>query len=230
MISSYTPSYALVVTFDVDGSLDGSFNIHGFLVCHSDTSQSIAWQALDECPQTVEVVFGLPVATPIKFWAACMPVEKIQNGGRENKRNVRVPSLLQWDDYLNFWEGGKSCQINTIRLDAKTKVWLQLFVLTQLYSPLYSTFPSISLSLRSYTVKPEKQTINCNYHFIAQLADQRTPIMGVSFASGVLPVSIQRPWLSILCGARHNFYVYCFLNRLVHYDALHRTLNECALQ
>ena len=142
-----------MLTFDVDGSLDVSFNIHGLMVCHSDTSQSIPWQALDECPQTVEVVFGLPMARPIKFWA-CR--KKIQNGGRENKRNVRVPSLLQWDNYLNFLEGGKSFQTNTIRLDAKTKLWLQLFVLTQLHSPLYSAFPSISLSLNSYTVKPEK--------------------------------------------------------------------------
>ena len=69
MISSYPPSYALMMTFDVDGSLDVFFYIHGLLVCHSDTSQSIPWQALDECPQTVEVVFGLPMARPIKFWA-----------------------------------------------------------------------------------------------------------------------------------------------------------------
>ena len=131
---------------------------------------------------------------------------------------------------LNFWEGGKSFQINTIRLDAKTKLWLKLFVLTQLHSPSYSAFPSISLSLRSCTVKPEKQTIYCKGHFITQLADQCTPIMGVSFASGVLPVSFQGPWMSILCGARHNFCVNCFLNRLVQYDALHRTLNECVLQ
>ena len=41
-----------MLTFDVDGSLDVSFNIHGLMVCHSDTSQSIPWQALDECPQT----------------------------------------------------------------------------------------------------------------------------------------------------------------------------------
>lgn len=87
-----------------------------------------------------------------------------------------------------------------------------------------------SLSLSSYTVKPEKQTINCNGHFIAQLADQCTPIMGVLFASGVLPVSFQGPCLSILCGARHSCYVYCFLNRLVHYDALHRTLYVCVFQ
>ena len=56
-----------MLTFDMDGSLDVSCNIHGLMVCHSDTSQSIPWQALDECPQTVEVVFGLPMARPIKF-------------------------------------------------------------------------------------------------------------------------------------------------------------------
>ena len=67
MVSSYPPSYTLMLTFNVDGSLDVSFNIHGLMVCHSDTSQSIPWQALDECPQTVEVVFGLPMARPIKF-------------------------------------------------------------------------------------------------------------------------------------------------------------------
>ena len=67
VISSYPPSYTLMMTFDVDGSLDVFFYIHGLLVCHSDTSQSIPWQALDECPQTVEVVFGLPMARPIKF-------------------------------------------------------------------------------------------------------------------------------------------------------------------
>ena len=215
-----------MVTFDVDGSLDVSFNIHGLLVCHSDTSQSIPWQALDECPQTVEVIFGLPMARPIKFWA-CRKNTKWRTRKQEERACPIPPSMRR---LLEFWEGGKSFQINTIRLDAKTKLWLQLFVLTQLHSPLYSAFPSISLSLSSYTVKPEKQTINCKGHFIAQLADQCTPIMGVLFASGVLRVSFQGPCLSILCGARHSCYVYCFLFFLFHYDALDRTLYECVFQ
>ena len=128
--------------------------------------------------------------------------------------------------FLKFWGTGK------VLSDKYNQTWREskLFVLTQLHSHLYSAYPSISLSLNSYTVKPEKQTINCKGHFIAQLADQCTPIMGVLFASGVLPVSFQGPCLSILCGARHSCYVYCFLNRLVHYDALHRTLYECVFQ
>ena len=125
--------------------------------------------------------------------------------------------------FLKFWGTGK------VLSDKYNQTWHErkLFVLTQLHSHLYSAYPSISLSLNSYTVKPEKQTINCKGHFIAQLADQCTPIMGVLFASGVLPVSFQGPCLSILCGARHSCYVYCFLNRLVHYDALHRLAHVC---
>ena len=219
-----------MVTFDVDGSLDVSLNIHGLQVCHSDTSQSIPWQALDECPQTFEVVFGWSMARtmarPIKFWA-CRKNTKWRTRKQEERACPINPSMRQ---LLEFLRRGKVISDKYNQTWRETKLWLQLFVLTQLHSPLYSTFPSISLSLSSYTVKPEKQTINSKGHFIAQLADQCTPIMGVSFASGVLPVSFQGPWLSILCGARHNFYVNCFLNRLVHYDALNRTLYECVFQ
>ena len=228
MGSSYPPSYALMVTFEVDGSFDVFFNIHGFPVCHSNTSQSIRgrpWTSV----QTVEVVFGLPVARSIKFWASCMSKKYKMADAKTRGTCVSHPSFNETITWI-FEKGESHFRQIQSDLTRKQNKWLHLFVLTQLHSSLYSAYPSISLSLSSYTVKPEKQTINCKGHFIAQLADQCTPIMGVSFASGVLPVSIQRPWLSILCGARHSCYVYCFLNRLAHYDALHRTLNECVLQ
>lgn len=99
MISSYPPSYALMVTFDVDGSLDVSFNIHGLLVFHSDTSQSIPWRALDECPQTVEVVFGLPMARPVKFWA-CRKNTKWRTRKQEERACPIPPSMRQLLEFL----------------------------------------------------------------------------------------------------------------------------------
>lgn len=103
MISSYPPSYALMVTFDVDGSLDVSLNIHGLQVCHSDTSQSIPWQALDECPQTFEVVFGWSMARtmarPIKFWA-CRKNTKWRTRKQEERACPINPSMRQLLEFL----------------------------------------------------------------------------------------------------------------------------------